>query len=42
MLLIGTLLPSLAQVLASQQHPLRAPQRVQRIALEIVSSGVRI
>ena len=23
-----------------QQHPLRAPQRVQRIALEIVSSGV--
>jgi hypothetical protein len=25
---------------SGQQHPFRAPQRVQRIALEIVSSGV--
>jgi hypothetical protein len=25
---------------SGQQHPFRAPQRVQRIAFEIVSSGV--
>jgi hypothetical protein len=27
---------------SGQQHPLRAPQRVQRIAFEIVSSGLHV
>ena len=38
--LIAFQIPARVSCGSGQQHPLRAPQRVQRIAFEIVSSGV--